>query len=114
MPETFITLSEIALKNNCPVCFNNEGLRLTFKQKIIETSFYKNATTNVSNTLSCNKCESTIYPVQWTEDIERVFDYHKKLNTPEKVLNYKNPFWITLAFIIITAIAIGVYFGLKN
>ena len=32
----------------------------------------------------CEKCKSTIYPVSWTEDIERMFDYYQKTVVPEK------------------------------
>lgn len=84
MKTHFITIKEVALKNNCPECYSNEGLRLTFKQKFIESYFYKTLTTETSHILSCKTCHTTIYPVSWTEDIERVFKYHQRAYTPKK------------------------------
>ena len=31
MKEQFITIKEVRLNNNCPECFSQEGLKLTFK-----------------------------------------------------------------------------------
>jgi hypothetical protein len=84
MKTHFITIKEVALKNNCPECYSNEGLRLTFKQKFIESYFYKSLTTETSHILSCKTCHTTIYPVSWTEDIERVFKYHQRAYNPKK------------------------------
>ena len=39
--DQFITIKEYALKNHCPECFSNSGLHLLFKQRFIDTKFYK-------------------------------------------------------------------------
>mgnify|MGYP000076591851 CR=1 FL=1 len=82
MSEKFITIKEVALNNNCPECYSKDGLRLTFKQKFLETNFYKSITKEVSHSIACKTCNNTIYPVQWTDDIERVFETGEKI-TPE-------------------------------
>lgn len=106
MSQKFLSIKEVALKNNCPECFNTEGLQLTFKQCFKETAFYKSLTQEVTHELSCNNCESKIYPIQWTDDIERVVDYQKKAFEPKKKsLKYKKLFWILL--ILITLIITG-------
>ncbi|WP_299553450.1 hypothetical protein [Seonamhaeicola sp.] len=112
MSESFINLKEVVLKNNCPECFNNEGLRLTFQQKIVETKFYRSVTSDVSHILECKVCNSIIYPVQWTDAIERVFEYQQKAIQPKKPSKYlKQASWIAillfaLVIIVITVLAI--------
>lgn len=91
--EKLIEAKEVGLKNNCPVCYSNKGLRLTFKQKIIETKLYKSLTSDISNEINCTKCNSVIYPAQWTDDIDRVFEYHQKAFVPKNHrLTLKNCF----------------------
>jgi hypothetical protein len=97
MTENLIDVKHVALKNNCPECYSKEGLRLTFRQKIKETNFYRSITSEVSYEINCNNCNSVIYPVQWTDDIERVFEYQKKAFTPNKSSAYlKKASWIVI------------------
>ena len=67
------------LTNNCPTCFANDGLEFTFSQKETNTKYYTKAAHTISETLYCHNCTTTIYPVNWTDDIERVYQYNKKL-----------------------------------
>ena len=102
MLEKFITIKKVSLNNNCPECYNNEGLHLTFKQKYIESSFYKSITKETKHILQCNTCETTIYPVSWTEDIERVVDYHERAFIPKKAsLKLNNRAWVLIGLVII-------------
>lgn len=82
--EKLVAIKEASLTNNCPECYADTGLNLIFYQKHIENRWYKKVTGEVSNTLRCNKCNTTIYPVKWTDDIERVLDYYSKTVTPGK------------------------------
>ena len=41
MAKKFFTLKEVKLNNNCPECYSNNGLQLTFKQQFVENAFYK-------------------------------------------------------------------------
>ena len=107
MSEKLITIKEVSLKNNCPECYSTDGLVLTFKQKFKETKFYKSITNDVVEELDCTRCSTTIYPVSWTDDIERVYDYQKKAFTPKKAsLKLKRLAWII--FITIDIIIVGV------
>ena len=80
--EQQIVIKEAILTNNCPECFNQE-LKLTFFQKHLISRFYNKTTKQVSQEIRCAKCGSLIYPVKWTEDIERSFEYFQKMTTPE-------------------------------
>lgn len=113
MADKLIDVKEVGLKNNCPECFNTNGLRLTFKQKIKETKFYKSITSEISHEISCKTCNSIIYPVQWTDDIDRVFEYQKKAFTPKRASTYlKKASWIFIAscLILIALILFLIYY----
>lgn len=106
-----VVISKADLTNNCPECFNQE-LTLTFYQKHAYTKLYHKITTEVTQDITCKKCNSTIYPINWTNDIERVFEYYKKALTPEKKsLKFTPVFYGFLLFIIIL-IGIVIYFYL--
>ncbi|WP_034062676.1 hypothetical protein [Lacinutrix jangbogonensis] len=105
MSDKLITVKEVSLNNNCPECFSKEGLELTFKQQFIETKFSKSITQDITTQMHCNICDTIIYPVNWTEDIERVYNYQMKAFTPKKVSKkFKPLFWIVIG--VITALAI--------
>ncbi|XCF06813.1 hypothetical protein ABI125_02875 [Tamlana crocina] len=107
MPEKFIEFKALVLKNNCPQCYSKDGLRLTFKQKIVETGLYKSITSEIQDELACETCNSIIYPVQWTDDIERVVDYQKKAFSPKKPSTYlKKATWLIIAAVILAVVAI--------
>ncbi len=72
------------IANNCPECFSNDTLLLAFYQKCIQNSFFKRTTDEITNTLKCSKCKSDIYPISWTEDIERVYEFYMKSINPSK------------------------------
>jgi len=110
MGEKLITIKEIELNNNCPECYSANGLQLTFKQKFVETKFYKSITSDVSQEFFCNTCNTIIYPERWDQNIERVFEYHKKAFIPKNSsIKYKKLTWILVA--IISAIIItGIVF----
>ena len=103
MSEKRVTIKQVALNNNCPECYSKDGLRLTFKQKFIETKFYKSITSEIKHDIDCKTCNSVIYPVQWTDDIERVVDYNKRAFTPKKASTHlKKRTWVTIIAIIAT------------
>ncbi|WP_178986672.1 hypothetical protein [Winogradskyella helgolandensis] len=86
----FFTLKEARIGNNCPECYSNDSLELTFKQKLIETKLYKAITDETVCQLRCLNCEVQIFPIRWTNDIERVVDYHKRgLKTKPKSTKLK-------------------------
>lgn len=116
MPDKFINLKVVKLKNNCPECYSNEDLYLTFKQRFVETTFYKSITTEIKHHIECKNCNSIIYPVQWTDDIELVFKYHHKAMVPKKKTTYlKKTSWVIIgvvSFIFIASIIAIIYYYL--
>lgn len=108
MIENELTLKEVCLNNNCPICYSKKGLRLTFKQKTVETTFYKSITAEITNEMECNTCNSIIYPVQWTDSLERVFEYQRKLVVSKKASTYlKKASWIVIGACIIIVLTVG-------
>ncbi|RAV28536.1 hypothetical protein [Sinomicrobium soli] len=100
--EKRIVIKEASLANNCPECYTDSGLSLVFYQKHIQTPWYKKTTGEVTSTLQCKKCKSTIYPVKWTEDIERVIDYYTKTVVPKKSrLQLTGRSYYTIAFLLL-------------
>ncbi|MCR9263889.1 MAG: hypothetical protein NXH86_07000 [Flavobacteriaceae bacterium] len=100
--EKKIILKEAEITNNCPECFNQE-LMLTFYQKHTFGTFFHVTTNEVTHEIKCKKCQSIIYPVSWTPDIERVFDYYNKLVTPER-----SSIRFTTLFFVVLIVAIGI------
>jgi len=110
MKKQYITLKAVKLNNNCPECFSNEGLKLTFEQEFLETKFYKSITNNTTQNLHCTNCDTAIYPVRWTDDIERIVDYHKKTFEPKpRSIKLKKIAWIIFISIDIITILIILY-----
>ncbi|WGD36057.1 hypothetical protein [Olleya sp. YS] len=112
MSEKLVTINTVNLNNHCPECFSKEGLQITFRQRFVETALYKSITKDVSTEMYCSVCNTKIYPSQWTDDIERVYDYQMKAFQPKKASKkYKGLFWIILIVIVaIIASVIGITF----
>ena len=105
MKDNYTHIKEVTIKNNCPECYSNDGLHIDFKQKIVETKFYKSITSDIRHELKCKTCNSTIYPIAWTDDIERVFNYHQRALHPMKASTYiKKTSWIIIALLLFLAI----------
>ena len=97
MKAEYRVIKTASLNNHCPECYSTEGLKLSFSQRFIENAFYKSLTNTTSFDLQCTVCETEIFPVNWTEDIERVVDYHKKAMQPEpRTFKLKTLAWILL------------------
>lgn len=83
MPTITHNLHTAKINNNCPECYSTDGLEFTFTQEENETRWYTKAKKEVAEVLYCHKCDQQVFPVSWNEDIERVYDYHKKLAKPK-------------------------------
>lgn len=106
--EKKVVIKEATITNNCPKCFNRE-LKLTFYQRHTYGRFFDRTTKDISHEIKCTKCNSLIYPVDWTEDIERVYQYYQKMATADKAsIRFTTLFYI-LALILIAIIAGAVY-----
>lgn len=103
-----LVIKEAAITNNCPECFNQE-LKLSFYQKHVKTIFYHKMTNEVTSEIKCKTCFSIIYPVNWTPDIERVYEYYQKLVEPKKTsIKFTALFFITV-LVVIGLVAGGIY-----
>lgn len=108
-----IVLKAADIKNNCPECFYNE-LTVTFYQKQHFGKFIHKVTNEVTSDLKCKRCHSTIYPVKWTDDIERSFNYYQKLAVPQKTsVKFTSMFYV-LILVLIALVAATVYVFTQN
>ena len=106
--EKLEVIKEADITNNCPECFN-PGLKLTFYQKHTYGKLFHRTTGDVSHEIKCNKCSSSIYPVNWTEDIERVFEYYQKMATPTPTSLKFTLLFYGLLLLLAVLIGVGIY-----
>ena len=109
--EKLKVIKEADLTNNCPECFNQD-LKLTFYQKHTYGAFFHRTTNEITNQIVCRKCNSMIYPVKWTDDIERMFDYYQKTVVPERKSTKPTFLFFIILLLMIAVVGIGVYFFL--
>ncbi|MDX1469948.1 MAG: hypothetical protein R3213_00500 [Flavobacteriaceae bacterium] len=116
MSEEYITISNHKLSNHCPECYSDEGLVLTYKQKIKETPFFKAVTRHTIKNIHCNTCDTTIYPARWTEDVDQIVDYHSRgLKLQKTSIKFKALTWILIIVAIILIIVMAIsYFKDTN
>ena len=101
-------LKQAELTNNCPECFNQD-LTLVFYQKHSHGKLFHRITPEVSHEIKCNKCNSLIYPVQWTDDIERIYDYYQKTVNPLRPSTRFTTLFYILVLLLISVVAGGIY-----
>ncbi|MET1258825.1 hypothetical protein ABV409_05760 [Flagellimonas sp. DF-77] len=111
--EKNIAIKHADLTNNCPECFNQE-LKLTFYQKHTYNPFFHRTTGEVTHEIKCKKCYSIIYPVNWTEDIERVFEYYQKLVAADRPSVRFTTLFYVLTLLLLAAAAALAYFYLEG
>ena len=111
--EKQVAIKDAEITNNCPECFNQE-LKLTFYQKHTFTSFYHKTTGEVTHEIKCKKCYSIIYPVNWTPDIERVFEYYNKLVEPDKKSTRFTTLFFILLLLLLALLGTGIYLHLED
>ena len=103
----FKIIKEAPLTNNCPECFNQD-LTLTFYQKHLYGPLYHRVTPELKRELKCNTCHNLLYPVTWTEDIERSVEYYGKAVTLEKAsMRFRPLFYILVLLGIVLAGALA-------
>lgn len=110
MEEKFFTVKEVTLNNHCPECYSSDGLELTFKQKFVENAFYRAIAKDVKHNLVCHTCKTEIYPVRWTDDLERVFEYQERALVPKSAtFKLKQLSWILLITAVVIVIVLNVW-----
>lgn len=109
--KTIHTLHTARLNNNCPICFATDGLELMFHQEKTENRFYEKAEKEINSNMHCHTCNQDIFPVNWTDDIERVYEYNRKLATPSSAgIKLKSLVYILVLLAIIAVAAVVYYF----
>ncbi len=107
----FFTLKEARISNNCPECYSNDSLELSFKQELTETTFYKAITNETTSEINCLNCNMQIFPIRWTDAIEQVVDYHKRaIKTKPTSVKLKPIAWVLIVFsamVLITLVLFG-------
>jgi len=103
-----VVLKEMDLSNNCPECYNQD-LKLTFYQKHVYGKLFHRTTNKITHQIVCGKCGSDIYPAKWTDDIERIFDYYRKMAIPEKSSLKFTTLFFVLILVLIALIGTGIY-----
>ena len=91
-------LSRHSITNNCPECFNQD-LTITFFQTHLRGALIDRVTSEVTQELRCNTCNTVIYPVSWTDDIERSVGYFRKALDPEKTRTRFRPLFYILTLL---------------
>lgn len=65
---------------------------------------------HVIENIKCHKRENQIFPGQWTTDIERVYDYHKKtISKNSGSIRFTLLFYIIVFFVFITILLSYLY-----
>ena len=106
--EKLVVIKEADITNNCPECYNQD-LKISFYQKHKYGRFFDRTTNEVSHKIKCNKCDSLIYPVNWTEDIERTFEYYTKMVLPKKSSIKFTPLFYVVLVSLIISVGVSVY-----
>jgi hypothetical protein len=79
-------------------------MEITFEQEEIENWYSVKNQKEILETIYCQNCKNKIYPVNWNENIERTYDYHKKQAIPRSSrLRLKK-----IAYLIITGVTITI------
>lgn len=82
-------------------------MEFTFTQEEKDNAFFTKPSSQIDETLYCHNCNSMIYPVNWDIDIERVYDYNKKIaETQRQYLKVKPLLYIVILLAIIVVAAI--------
>ena len=97
-------IHQASVNNNCPNCYFTGGLRFDFYQVEKETPFFRKVAREITSTLHCSKCDTRIFPIKWSEDIERVEMYHRKLAKNKAPGIYLKPPGYILAFTIVASL----------
>ncbi len=107
MKTEYIILKEATLTNNCPECYSTDGMTLAFKQEKLRSKLLIKTNKNVIESIHCGKCETQIFAGQWTKDIERVYEYHKKtISSKPSSIRFTGLFYVLL-FLLLLLVSLG-------
>lgn len=105
--EKLVPIKIADVTNNCPKCYSAD-LKLTFYQKYIFKRFSKRITNQISNEVMCKVCKEKIYPIDWTQDLERVIDYYYRAAQPKKAVTiFKPSFYVLVIGALVLLASLG-------
>ena len=111
METTTHILHTAKLTNNCPECYGTDGLKFTFSQVLKENFLFKRPGKQIKEALVCHSCNTTIYPVNWTTDIERVHEYNRKLAEEQRLnTTIKPAFYLLILIDLVIVVGLIYYF----
>ena len=111
MEKTTHILHTAKLTNNCPECYGTDGLEFTFSQEMKENLLLQRPANHIDEALICSNCNTTIYPVSWNSDIERVRDYNRKLAKEKRLSTTIKPlFYVVIAVDLLIVAGLIYYF----
>lgn len=106
-----IVLKEAVLTNNCPECYATDGLQLSFLKYKQISPLAERIPKEFTSIMFCQKCQTEIYPGRFTEDIQRVYDYHRKTVLPTtSSIKLKPLFYIIIFVIVLVVVLASVYY----
>jgi len=111
--DKYVVIKKANITNNCPVCFNQD-MKITFYQKHTYSRLIHRTTNEISHKIQCRKCHSIIYPVNWTDDIEKTFDYYQKMAIPEKASIRFTLWFYGILLLLIILVAVGTYLYMEE
>ncbi len=106
--EKLIVIKEADITNNCPECFN-QNMKITFYQKQTLGRLFHRTTPEITHEIRCKTCDSVIYPVNWTTDIERIFGYYQKMVQPRPSSTRFTSFFFILMLLLVVLAGAVVY-----
>lgn len=110
MIDKYFTVKEVSLNNHCPECYSTEGLQLTFRQKFVENTFYRAISKEIKHSMTCHTCNTEIFPIRWSDDLERVFEYQERAFIPKSAtFKLKKMTWILITVVIVIVILLNIY-----
>ncbi|KAA1243761.1 hypothetical protein [Aquimarina sp. RZ0] len=110
MKTEYIVLKETILNNNCPECYATESLLLSFKQEKVFSRLVIKTKKTIVEQMDCKQCETTIFPGRWTDDIERVYEYHKKTLQPKpSSTRFTNTTYLLLLLFFLLCLSLSIY-----
>jgi uncharacterized protein YbaR (Trm112 family) len=113
MKKTKHILHTAKLTNNCPECYGTDGLEFTFSQEMKENILLKRPAKHIDEALVCNNCNTTVYPVSWTTDIERVHKYNRKLAEEKRLSTTIKPLFYILVIVAVILVGGLIYYFTK-
>ncbi|WP_422083201.1 hypothetical protein [Ulvibacterium sp.] len=111
--EKLVTIKEADITNNCPECFSQD-MKIAFFQKHTYGRLIHRTTNEITHQITCKKCNSIIYPVDWTDDIEKIFDYYQKTAIPHKAsIRFTSLFYVLL-LVLVVLVGAGIYLFMEG